>query len=202
MVSELGYFGRDRQLRVLNIVLTSNALMFAVQFGAGLYARSSALVADATDMLGDAFVYILSMIAIDRGVKWRAGAALAKAFLIIVFGGIVVFHIVSALYSGVPPSSNPMLAFGAVSLLVNGICLWLLTPFRDHDVNMASRFECLRNDDFSNIGVLLAGAGVLMFQSPWPDIVIRTVIAIVFFWSAWKVFREVWPQFRSGRPSP
>jgi hypothetical protein len=54
---------------VLLIVFAINALMFVVEFGAGLVARSSALQADADDMLGDALVYVLSPFAIGRGAK-------------------------------------------------------------------------------------------------------------------------------------
>ena len=44
------------QRRVLIVVLIINAVMFFAEFGAGLVAGSAALMADATDMLGDALV--------------------------------------------------------------------------------------------------------------------------------------------------
>ena len=40
--------------RVLVVVLLLNALMFVVEFGAGLIAQSASLMADSIDMLGDA----------------------------------------------------------------------------------------------------------------------------------------------------
>lgn len=42
------------QRRVLVAVLIINLAMFLIEFGAGIVARSSALQADAVDMLGDA----------------------------------------------------------------------------------------------------------------------------------------------------
>lgn len=63
------------QLRVLTAVLLINAVMFFVEFTAGLIAGSTALVADATDMLGDALVYGVSLFALSRGDRWKAGAA-------------------------------------------------------------------------------------------------------------------------------
>src|SRR3954454_3072659 len=45
------------QRRVLVIVLVINAVMFILEFGAGIVGGSTALMADATDMLGDALVY-------------------------------------------------------------------------------------------------------------------------------------------------
>lgn len=44
-----------------------NLAMFFIEFGAGIVARSSALQADAVDMLGDAIVYGLSLWAVNRG---------------------------------------------------------------------------------------------------------------------------------------
>jgi cobalt-zinc-cadmium resistance protein CzcA len=77
---------RKDQRRVLIIVLLINALMFAVEFIAGLIAASVSLMADAVDMFGDAMVYGVSLYALDRGDRWRNGAALAKGAFILVFG--------------------------------------------------------------------------------------------------------------------
>jgi Co/Zn/Cd efflux system component len=76
-------------------------------------------------------------------------------------------------------------------------CLTLLWPYRKIDVNMSSTFECSRNDILSNIGVLLAAAGVAAFDSPWPDIAVGAIIAAIFFRSAFRVLSEAWPQFRA-----
>lgn len=48
---------KQDQRRVLIIVMAINLAMFFAEFGGGLIARSSALMADSVDMLGDAFVY-------------------------------------------------------------------------------------------------------------------------------------------------
>ena len=189
---------RAGQKRVLHIVLAINAIMFVVQFGAGVYARSSALMADATDMFGDAFVYVLSLIAIDRGPRWRAGAALVKGLSIVAFGLFVIGEIVLKIIHGVTPSSSLMLIFGAISLAANSACLALLWRYRKLDVNMSSTFECSRNDVFSNIGVLLAAAGVYALGSPWPDIAVGAGIAVIFFRSAFRVLSEAWPQYRAA----
>ena len=50
-----------RQRHALSVVLVINLAMFLIGLGAGLRARSSALLADSADMLGDAFVYGFSL---------------------------------------------------------------------------------------------------------------------------------------------
>jgi Co/Zn/Cd efflux system component len=51
----------DRQRGVLRVVLAINVAMFLVELVAGLLARSTALLADSADMLGDAIVYGFSL---------------------------------------------------------------------------------------------------------------------------------------------
>src|SRR3546814_5398128 len=80
-IAELGR--KAEQRRVLIIVMLINLAMFVVEFGGGVVARSSALMADSVDMFGDAVVYALSLYALHRGARWEAGAALAKGGIIL-----------------------------------------------------------------------------------------------------------------------
>jgi Co/Zn/Cd efflux system component len=190
---------RQRDQRwVLAIVLALNAIMFVVEFGAGVIAGSASLMADAVDMLGDAMVYGLSIYALDRGTRWHARAALAKGGFIVLFGLGVLVEIGVKLATGVPPSSPMMLAFGSLALVVNLACLALLWRFRTQDVNMSSTFECSRNDVIANVGVLAAAVGVATLNSPWPDILVALAIAALFFRSGLKVLGEAWPAFRAA----
>jgi cation diffusion facilitator family transporter len=182
---------------VLVIVLIINALMFVVEFGAGVIAGSTALMADASDMLGDALVYGVSIYAISRSDRWKAGAAALKGVVILLLALGIVINIIVKIGSGVPPSSTLMLAFGGVALIANLVCLALLWRFRSQDVNMASTFECSRNDVISNVGVLAAAAAVAALASPWPDILIGAVMAVVIFRSSVRVLSEAIPQLRT-----
>jgi Co/Zn/Cd efflux system component len=184
--------------RVLVVVLLLNALMFVVEFGAGLVAQSASLMADSIDMLGDAAVYGLSLFALGRSLRWRAGAALVKGGFILFLGLGVIAEILAKLAWGVPPSSGLMLIVGAMALVANLSCLALLWPYRAHDVNLASTFACSRNDVVANIGVLAAAWLVSMTASAWPDIVVATGIAILFVRSALNVIADAWPQYRGG----
>lgn len=186
--------------RVLKIVLAINLVMFAAEFTAGVFARSTALMADSVDMLGDALVYILSLYALDRGLRWRAGAALAKGVIIAAFGIWVFAEVILKLIGGIVPAAETMGVFGAMALAANLTCLALLYRYRNRDVNLSSTFECSRNDVIANVGVVMAAAGVYFFDAVWPDIVVGGVIALLFFGSAIRVIRQAWPQFRLDRP--
>src|SRR3546814_8249248 len=89
-----------------------------------------------------------------------------------------------------------------INLAFNGICLWLLTPYRRGDVNMASAWECSRNDVFEGFAVLLAAAGVWLFAAGWPDLVIAAALLVMFLRSAWRVFRTAWQIGRAHVSTP
>lgn len=197
-IAQLGR--KVEQRRILILVMIINLAMFAIEFGGGLLARSSALMADSVDMFGDAVVYGLSLYALHRGPRWEAGAALAKGGIILVFGIAVILEIADKIVNGVPPSSSLMLAFGTAALIANGACLALLWRFRHENVNMSSTFECSRNDVASNIGVLIAAGLVAMSGSAWPDIVVGGIIAAMFLRSAWRVLTEAVRAWRAARP--
>lgn len=186
------------QRRVLIAVLAINLAMFFIEFGAGMVAHSSALQADAVDMLGDAIVYGLSLWAVNRGARWEAGAALAKGLLILAFFVFIVVEVISKLVHGVPPSSGLMLVFGAIALLANLACLALLWRFRALNINMKSTFECSRNDVAANVGVLMAAGGVALTGHAWPDTLVGAVIALLFLTSAARVIGEAWPAWRAA----
>jgi len=188
--------------RVLITVLIINLGMFFLEFGAGVIAQSASLMADSMDMLGDALVYILSLYALDRSARWRAGAALFKGMFILFLGVGVAVQIGLKVTYGVPPSTGLMVVFGALALAANLVCLRLLWQFRAENVNLSSTFECSRNDVIANVGVIVAAGGVAAFHSPWPDIAVATVIAFLFLRSAMRVIAEAWPQYRHPELTP
>ena len=190
--------GQAGQRRVLVTVLVINAVMFVLEFGAGVIAGSAALMADAADMLGDALVYGVSLYALARSARWKAGAALFKGLFILALGIGVLVNVVVKIQSGVPPTSALMLVFGGLALVANVVCLRLLWRFRALDVNMSSTFECSRNDVISNVGVLIAAGLVAATASPWPDLVIGSAMAALFLRSALRVIAQSLPELRAA----
>jgi cation diffusion facilitator family transporter len=181
---------REKQGRVLKIVLAINLFMFVAEFTGGWLSRSTALMADSLDMLGDAAVYGFSLYVLHKSDKWRAGAALLKGLIIFAFGLGVLAQAGQRAFSDSLPSYEGMGLIGLAALIANGICLYLLTRHRDDDLNMRSTYICSRNDIISNTGVLLAAGLVWVTSSKWPDIAIGLLIAFVFLRSALPILME------------
>lgn len=186
---ELGAL-RSRQGRVLVIVLSINAIMFAIEFAAGLAAESTALLGDSLDMLGDSLVYGFTLYVLDGTRVWRARAALLKGAIMLAFGvGVLVEAGVRA-GSGVLPAAPAMAGIGALALAANGACFALLWRHRADDLNLRSTWLCSRNDLIANASVLAAAAAVTRFASPWPDLLVGVAIAALFLRTALTVLRQ------------
>ncbi len=181
---------RLRQGRVLVVVLAVNLAMFCIEFGTGLLARSTALLADSLDMLGDSFVYGFSLLVLHRSLAWRARAALAKGAIMAAFGVGVLLGAGFRLHAGVPPLAPAMLAVGTLALVANAYCFSLLWRHRADDINLRSTWLCSRNDLIANGAVLVAAGLVAWFDSLWPDVIVGIAIAILFLRTATLVLRE------------
>lgn len=190
---------RARQGATLKVVLALNALMFAVELSAGLLADSISLLADSLDMLGDALVYAFSLWAIDKGLVWKARAALAKALVMAAFGLFVAAQVIHKLLVPQLPGHETMGAVGLLALAVNALCFLLLWRHRGEDINMRSVWLCSRNDLFANSAVLAAAAGVWWTASPWPDLVVGSLICLLFLHSAWDVLGDARRELRAAR---
>jgi Co/Zn/Cd efflux system component len=184
---------RREQRRVLYIVLWINAVMFLAESMAGLMANSTALLADSVDMLGDAIVYGFSLYVINRGVVWQARVALLKGVIMAAFGVGVLAQVAVKIAHGLAPTVEWMGAIGLLALAANLFCLILLGRRRGDDINMRSAWICSRNDVIGNVGVLVAAAAVWLTASPWPDIIIGLVVAVVFGRSAVQIIGKAGP---------
>jgi Co/Zn/Cd efflux system component len=178
---------RTRQKGTLAKVLWINAAMFVVIAVAALYSKSTALLSDSLDNLGDALTYALSLYVISQSARAKARVALFKGSLIFVGASVVVAQVIWKLLHPVVPVFELMGAFSLIGVTANGMCLWLLWRHRGDDINMSSVYECSRNDIASNLSVFVAAFGVWIFQSGWPDILVASCLAMLLLRSSARV---------------
>lgn len=181
-----------QQRRVLIIVLVINVATFAMMIAAALYGRSSSLLSGGLDNFGDAITYALSLAVIGASDRAKAKVALVKGILILGVALGVAGQIVWRLSHPGMPIFEAIGMAALLNLAANGFCLRLLTPYRYGDVNLASTWECSRNDVYEGFAVLAAGLGVWLFDAGWPDLLIAVVLLLLFLRSAWRVLRSAW----------
>jgi len=190
---------RGKQKGVLTLVLIINALLFVIEAAAGLLAHSTALLADSLDMLGDALVYAFSLYVLWRSAEWKATAAIVKGVIMAAFGVGVLAQGIYKMMLGIVPSAETMGIIGTLVLLGNGFCFLLLYRHRSDDLNMRSTWLCSRNDILANVAVLIAAAGVTLFNSSWPDMLVGAGIAALFLKSAFTVLGESFEELQKLR---
>jgi len=165
--------------RTLWLVLWINATMFLVEFSWGWRAGSSGLLADALDMLADAVVYALSLMAVGRSLRQQRHAAELSGWLQIALALLVLADAVRRFIEGSEPLSGPMMGVGLLALIANVICLDLVRRHRDGGVHMRASVIFSTNDTVANVGVIVAGLLVAWSGSALPDLLIGAAISLL-----------------------
>ena len=189
---------RERQRGTLVIVLGINAVMFLVIIVAALYGKSTALLADSFDNLGDALTYGLSLYVVSRSATAKARVALFKGGLIFLAACVVAGQIAYRLFVPGVPVFEVMGIFSLLGVAANGLCLYLLWRHRHEDVNMSSVWECSRNDIASNISVFLAAGAVWLTGSGWPDILVALGLVVFLMRSSLRVMTSAMVELRAA----
>ena len=191
--------GRHR--RVLAWVFGINLSAFAVMVTGSVLSGSSALLSGTLDNLGDALTYALSYAVVGASARAKARVAMVKGTLILGAALAVATQIAWRLTDLHVPVASTMSAAAVVNLAANAVCLRLLTPYRDGDVNMSSSWECSRNDVIEGVAVIGAAAAVWVFASPWPDLLVAVILLAIFLRSATRVLRSARREFVPAMPA-
>ena len=165
--------------KVLLALLAINGVMFFLEFGVGWWAESTALIADAMDMLADAMVYGVGLYAVGKPVAAKIHAAKLSGWFQVGIALLVLVDIVRRLVFGSEPVSTLMMTIGLVALVANTICLVLISKHRDGEVHMRASWIFSKNDVIANVGVIAAGLLVWVTESRIPDMLIGLIVALV-----------------------
>lgn len=171
-------------------LLIINAFMFIAEAGFGMWAESTALLADSLDMAADATVYAISLFAVGRSVKNKVRAAKASGIFQVVLGGGVLVTVLHRALSGSEPVSLLMIAVGAIALTANVVCLILIAKHRGGGAHMRASWIFSKNDVIANLGVIISGVAVMLSGSRVPDLVVGAVVALVVVRGGVSILRE------------
>lgn len=179
------------QRKALFFLLIINGAMFALEIATGILAQSTALVADALDMLADAAVYGISLYAIGRPVVYKNRAATFSGIVQITLACGVLLDAIQKFTSRSEPEPTFIVGIGLVALVANVACLWLLSKHRKGEVHMRASWIFSKNDVLANVGVIVAGLLVALTQSQWPDLIAGFAIALLVLSGGVQILQEV-----------
>ena len=193
-------YGSSR--RALEIGIALNLGFVLLEAGAGLWAGSLALLADAGHNLADVLGLVLAWLAVvlsarppsrRRSYGWGRTtilAALANAVLLLIAVGAIAVEAARRLIEPAPVAGWTVVAVAAAGIVVNGLTsLWL---WRDsaHDLNMRGAFLHMVADAAVSAGVVGAALAMMATGLLWLDPLVSLVIALVIALSAWGLLRR------------
>ncbi|MCT1997231.1 cation transporter [Brachybacterium muris] len=177
--------------RIVAIVAALNLIACVVEGVIAWRIGSVALFADAADFLEDFLINTLVLVAAGWPLASRRKASYALAGLILLPAIAALWTAIHRILEGGTPQPLVLGATGAGALVVNLVCAVLLMRLRSgHGSLGRGAWLAARNDALANVLIIAAGAVMLVWASPVPDIVVGLVIAAVNAGAPVEVFRE------------
>lgn len=183
LISSMEYTGslpddQEQQRKLLWAVLAINATFFVVEMVTGLLSGSMGLVADSLDMLADAFVYGLSLMAVGASLNRKKQTATLAGYFQLGLAVLGMAEVIRRFLSNVTlPDFQSMIIVSVLALAANALSLYLLRRSRNRgEVHMKASMIFTANDVIINLGVITAAATVWVFKSGLPDLIIGSIV--------------------------
>jgi len=187
-------------------------LLLAEAIG-GILTGSLALLADAGHVLSDAGSIVLALIAARLATLPAAGrrtfgyqrsevlAALVNGLLLVVVSVAVAVAAIGRF--GDPPEIDGwgVLALGVLGLAGNVAATIVLARGQREDINLEGVLRHSVADALGSIGVIVAGAVVLLGGSPVVDPIVGLLIAALVLASSWRLIKEPFDVLMEAAPA-
>ncbi|SDD37485.1 cobalt-zinc-cadmium efflux system protein [Sphingomonas sp. YR710] len=183
-----------------------------VEGGAGWYAGSIALIADAGHNLSDVLGLLMAWTAHTLAkrppsARYTYGlrgssilAALFNAIFLMIACGAIITGAVERLLEPVPVQGGLVMVVAAVGIAINlGTALMFMRGGKD-DINIRGAFLHMAADAAVSAGVVVAGLIVLETGLTWIDPLISIVIVCVIVVGTWGLFRDSLSMSLQGVP--
>lgn len=197
----------------IRAALILTLLTMGASVAGGLFAHSLALLSDAGHMLADAGALFLALVAqrvasrprTHRRTYGSRRAETLAAFTNAIFLGVVsVWVIVEAVDRWRQPpevKGGWMLAVAAGGLVVNLIAARLLTAGGAHNENTRAALAHVLSDAAGSVAAMIAAVLVLVWGWPRADPLISVGLALLIFWSAWRLVTRTLDVLMEGTPA-
>ena len=186
----------------MSLALAINIALFVATVVGGVLADSLALLADAGHLASDVGAIGVGLLAARlAGVaptpartyglqRSEVLGALANGVLLLVVAVLIVVEALSRL--GDPPAVDGVgvLVLGAIGLAGNAAATWVLAAGEREDINLEGVLRHSAGDALSSIGVVVAGALVLIAGWDAADPIAGLLIAVLIAASSWRLLKE------------
>ena len=184
------------------IALAINAGLLLAEAIGGILTGSLALLADAGHLLSDVGAIVLALIAARLASLPAAGrrtfgyqrsevlAALVNGLLLVVVS-VAVAVAAFGRFSDPPEIDGwGVLVLGVIGLAGNVAATLVLARGQREDINLEGVLRHSVADALGSVGVVIAGAVVLLGGSPVVDPIVGLLIALLILASSWRLIKE------------
>ena len=148
------------------------------------------LIADSLDMLADAIVYALSLLAVGAAVSRKKKVAGISGYFQMALAVLGFFEVIRRFVGyGEIPVFQTMIIVSALALVGNGISLYLIYKAKSEDAHMKASWIFTSNDIIVNLGVIVAGVLVYATNSRYPDLIIGSIVFLVVIRGAIRILK-------------
>lgn len=188
--------------RAFAIGVALNGAFVLVEATLGLLSGSMALVADAGHNLSDVLSLLLAWGAAAAARRPASGkftygfksstilAAMANAGLLLVAIGAILFETLNRFTEPSPVQGWTMVIVAGIGIVINGATALLFMRGRHGDLNIRGAYLHMVADALVSLGVVIAGAAILLTGENWIDPVTSLVIVGVIAWGAWGLLKD------------
>lgn len=188
--------------RAFAIGIVLNGAFVLVEAAYGFISGSMALVADAGHNLSDVLSLLLAWAAAAAARKPPSGkftygyksstilAAMANAGLLLVAIGAILFETLNRLTNPAEVEGWTMIVVAGVGIVINTATALLFMRGRHDDLNIRGAFLHMVADALVSLGVVIAGAAILLTGVTWIDPATSLVIVAVIAWGTWGLLKD------------
>lgn len=179
----------------------------------GVITGSLAVLADAGHLLSDVGSITLALIAarlasLPAAGRRTFGYQRSEVLAALVNGLLLVAVSIAIAVAAVGRFSDPpgidgwgVLALGVVGLAGNLVATLILARGQREDINLEGALRHSAADALGSVGVLVAGAIVLLGGSPVVDPIVGLLIAVLILASSWRLIKEPFDVLMEAAPA-
>jgi len=179
-----------------------NVALVAVQVFYGIVAHSVALLSDAGHNFGDALGLVIAwgahvLARFNPTARYTYGfrsasilAALLNGVILLVATGAIAWEAIGRFFEPGEVAGLTVMVVAAIGIAINGLSAWLLMSGQKADLNIRGAFLHMVADAAVSLGVVIAGALILLTGWNWLDPAVSIVISCVIVWGTWSLLRE------------
>ncbi|NDW11278.1 cation transporter [Bacteroides sp. 214] len=182
--------------------ISLNLIFVLVEFGAGFWFNSLALLSDAGHNLSDVVSLVLALLAfklskVKANDKYTYGykkstvlVSLFNAMILLVAVGAILIESIEKLQNPTAIEGTAIAWVAGVGVLINGFTAFLFLKDKDKDLNVKGAYLHMAADALVSVGVL--ASGLIINKTGWYiiDPIIGIVVAIVILISTWRLLHD------------